>query len=130
MQARMNKSVIKGWSRLMLCYWLVMAAVFVMEFRYMDSDWAGLPGFVLTMPLSTVVVTVFLLPAIAARFGYEIKINMTGYQAEFGFMLCAFLNAVVLYPFYAWWTNRKRKEFEAPPAPGLELRHIQDSEHA
>jgi len=124
----MNKSGIKGWVRLVLCYWLLMAAVFAAEFRYMNSDWAGLPGFVLTLPLSTIVVTVFLLPAIAVRFGYEMKINMTGYQVEFGFMLSAFLNAFVLYPFYAW-RNRKRNALDAPPPPGLDLSHIQDSEH-
>ena len=95
----------------------------------MNSGWAGLPGFLLTLPLSTIVITVFLFPAIAARFGYEIQMNMTEYQAEFGFMLCAFLNAIVLYPFYIWWTNRKRRSFEAPPLPGLELRNIPDSKH-
>jgi membrane protein DedA with SNARE-associated domain len=95
----------------------------------MNSGWAGLPGFLLTLPLSTIVITVFLFPAIAARFGYEIQMNMTEYQAEFGFMLCAFLNAIVLYPFYVWWKNRKRRSFEAPPPPSLELRNIPDGKH-
>lgn len=36
----------------------------------MDSDWAGLPGFLFTLPLSALVVTIGLLPAVAGRYGH------------------------------------------------------------
>ncbi len=126
----MAKSDKTSWLRLVVSYWGLLVVVFALEFKYMNSDWAGLPGFLLTLPLSTVVVSVFLLPAIAARAGYQVQPNLTEYQAEIGFMICAFVNAFMLYPFYAWWKNRKRTEtFEAPPPPGLEAPRMHDSEH-
>lgn len=108
----------KSWARLVIFYWLLMAAVFFLEFRYMDSDWAGLPGFLLTLPLSALVVTVGLLPAVAGRYGYEIPLNMSGYHFEYGFIVCAFLNGFILYPFYLLWFRRKEpKVFDPPPPP-------------
>src|ERR1044072_1601452 len=108
----------KSWMRLVFCYWLFMTAIFFLEFRYMESDWAGLPGFLLTFPLSTIVVTAGLLPAVAGRFGYEIPINMTDYHFEYGFMVCAFLNAFILYPVYLGWSNRKKSAaYDSPPPP-------------
>jgi hypothetical protein len=84
----------------------------------MESDWAGLPGFLLTLPLSAVVVIVGLAPAVAGRFGYEIPIHMNGYHFEYGFMACAFVNPFILYPIYLLWRHRReRKVFDQPPPP-------------
>lgn len=105
-----------------------MAAIFFLEFRYVEYGWAGLPGFLLTLPLSVLVVTAVLLPAVAGRYGYEIPWDTTGYQAEYGFIICAILNAFVLYPFYAWWISRKGPTaFEPPPPPGIELQEAPPS---
>lgn len=83
----------------------------------MESDWAGLPGFLLTLPLSALVATVGLLPAVAGRYGYEIPLNMSDYHFEYGFIACAFLNAFVLYPFYLMWARRNERKFFDPPPP-------------
>lgn len=73
-----------------------MSVVFFLEFRHMESDWAGLPGFLLTLPLSSLVVGLYFLASYAAEFrGYNI--HVTDYHAEFGFILCAFLNAFIFY---------------------------------
>src|ERR1051326_4458833 len=95
---------LRSWLRLVFCYWIVMAVVFSLELRYMASDWAGLPGFLLTLPLSGVVVVIYLAPAIAFRVGYELpQVNLTDFQLEYAFMACAFLNAFILYPLYLLW---------------------------
>lgn len=107
----------KSWGRLVVIYWLCMAAVFFLEFTYMDSDWAGLPGFLLTLPLSALVVIVGLLPAVVGRYGYEIPLNMSGYHFEYGFIVCAFLNAFILYPFYLLRSRRNEAMFFEPPPP-------------
>jgi hypothetical protein len=109
---------VKSWVRIVVFYWLFMAAVFYLEFRYMESDWAGLPGFLFTLPLSAVVVIAVLGPAVAGRFGYRIPIHMNGYHFEYGFIACAFLNAFILYPIYLLWGRRKeRKVYDPPPPP-------------
>jgi hypothetical protein len=93
-----------------------MAAIFFLEFRYMESDWAGLPGFLFTLPLSALVVAIGFIPAIVGRFGYDIGINFTDYHFEYGFIVCALLNAFILYPFYRFRVKRKQaKVFEPPP---------------
>lgn len=108
----------KFWIRLVFCYWLFMAAIFILEFRYIESDWAGLPGFILTFPLSSVVVTIGFLPEIVGYFGYNIPIHVTDYHFEYGFMVCAFLNAFILYPLYLLWSNRKVvRSYKLPPPP-------------
>jgi hypothetical protein len=107
----------KSWARLVVIYWLIMAAVFFLEFRYMESGWAGLPGFLLTLPLSALVVTAGLLPAVAGRYGYEIPLDMNNYDFEYGFMVCAFLNAFILYPFYVFWVRRQEPKVYDPPPP-------------
>ena len=82
----------------------------------MDSGWAGLPGFLLTLPLSTLVVGAYLLASYAIEVrGYNI--HVTDYQAEFGFIVCAFLNALIFYPLYLKWMRRKEKKVFAPPPP-------------
>ncbi len=83
----------------------------------MESDWAGLPGFLLTLPLSTLVVTGYVLASYAAEIrGYNI--HFTDYHAEYGFIVCAFLNAFIFYPFYLLWQRRKSpKVFVDPPPP-------------
>jgi hypothetical protein len=96
-----------------------MAVIFFLELRYMESDWAGLPGFLLTLPLSGVIVIIYLAPAIAFRLGYELpQVKLTDYQLEYAFMVCAFLNAFILYPIYLLWRQRKQtKVFDTPPPP-------------
>jgi len=107
----------KSWACCVVLYWLLMTAVFFVELRHMESDWAGLPGFLFTLPLSVLVVTVGLLPAIAGRYGYEIPIDMNGYHFEYGFMVCAFLNGFILYPLYLLWTSHKERKILDPPPP-------------
>ena len=113
----MNIPEAKSWLRLVIFYWLFMAVVFVLEIRYMESDWAGLPGFLFTLPLSAVVVIVGLTPAVAGRFGYVVPYDMNGYHFEYGFIACAFLNAFILYPFYLLWRRRKEPKVISPPPP-------------
>lgn len=107
----------KSWLRLVILYWLFMAVVFVLEIRYMESDWAGLPGFLFTLPLSALVVIAGLAPAVAGRFGYAMPYDMNGYHFEYAFMACAFLNAFILYPFYLLWRRRKEPRVFSPPPP-------------
>ena len=114
----MKFSKAKTWVKLVLCYWLVMAAIFILEFRYLESDWAGLPSFILTFPLSPIAVTIGFLPEIADYFGYVIPIKVSDYHFEFGLMVCAFLNPFILYPIYLLWANRKRTQtYKLPPPP-------------
>jgi len=112
---------IKSWLRLVICYWLLTSIVFFIDFKYMSTGWAGLPGFIVTLPLSVVVATIGLAAEpVAARFGYSILVN--GYHFEYGFIVCAFLNAFIFYLVYFFWANRRRvKKFEAPPPPPNEL---------
>ena len=93
-----------------------MSTIFLLEFKYMESDWAGLPGFLLTLPLSAFVVTGYFLASYAAEFrGYNI--HVTDYHAEYGFIVCAFLNAFLLYPLYSLWVRRKESKVIDPPPP-------------
>ena len=57
----------------------------------MASGWAGLPGFLLTLPLSTLVVGAYFLLSYAAEVRGS-NIHVTDYHAEFGFIVCAFLH--------------------------------------
>jgi hypothetical protein len=91
----------------------------------MESDWAGLPGFLVTLPLSTLVVTAYFLASYAAEFrGYNI--HVTDYQIECGFIVCAFLNAFIFYPFYLLWERRNKSKVFVPPPPPK--RHAPDRE--
>ena len=82
----------------------------------MASGWAGLPGFLLTLPLSVFVVTGYLVANYATEFhGYNI--HVTEYHAEYGFMICAFLNGFIFYPFYCWWLGRKQSRVSGTPPP-------------
>lgn len=93
-----------------------MAVVFFFEFRYMQNDWAGLPGFLLTLPLSVVVVVVGLsVEFLAGRYGSNF--HVTDYHFEYGLIVCAFLNAFIWYPVYALWTGRKNTSLLEPPPP-------------
>lgn len=108
----------KSWARIVVSYWLLMAAVFTLELRYIESDWAGLPGCLLTLPLSLLVVVAGLLPVVAGHFGYKIPFRMNDYHFEYGFIACALLNALILYPLYLLWKRRNiRPVFDAPPPP-------------
>jgi hypothetical protein len=114
--------VVKGYAlrrelRLVICYWLFVSAIFFLDFKYMHSDWAGLPGFVVTLPLSVIVVTIgFLIGSIAGLLGHDMVV--TDYYFEYGFIVCAFLNPFIFCPLYLLWKNRKRgKSFEPPPPP-------------
>lgn len=67
--------------------------------QYMASTWAGLPGFLFTLPLSVLVVTGYFLAAYAKEAqGYNITV--TSNHTEYGFLICAFLNGFVFYPGY------------------------------
>jgi hypothetical protein len=105
--------------RLVLCYWLFMSVIFFLEIRFMDRGWAGLPGFLFTLPLSTFVVAGYFLSWYAAEFrGYNINVN--DYHAEYGFIICAFLNAFIFYPIYLLRVRRKEpKVYDPPPPPNL-----------
>jgi hypothetical protein len=105
---------IKLWLRPTTSYWLFMTVVFYLELRYMDWEWSGLPGVVLTLPLSPIPVTIGLLPAIAYRYGYVIPYDMNGYELEYCLIPCAILNPLVFYLLYALWANRKMQHFEVP----------------
>jgi hypothetical protein len=116
----------RSWVRIVLCYWLLMSVVFFLEFRYMESDWAGLPGFLLTLPLSSLVVGLYFLAIYAAEFrGYNIHI--TDYHAELGFVVCAFLNAFIFYPLYLLRARRKQtKVLEPPPPPNIGMQRTRN----
>ncbi|MDQ1636807.1 MAG: hypothetical protein QOF62_146 [Pyrinomonadaceae bacterium] len=93
-----------------------MSAIFFLEFKYLRSDWAGLPSFFFTLPLSVIVVAIgFLAEPTAARFSREIVI--TDYFFEYGFMICAFLNAFLFYPIYLLRKNRQRQDVPLSPPP-------------
>src|SRR5260370_36681934 len=97
----------KSWMLFVLCYWLFTLAIIYLEIRNMSSGWAGLPGFLLTLPLSGLVVAGYFLTSYASEVhGYNI--HVTDYHAEYGFIVCAFLNGFIFYPFYRWWLGRKR----------------------
>ena len=99
-----------------------MLVVIYLEIRYMESDWAGLPGFLFTLPLSVFVVTGYLLANYATEFhGYSI--HVTEYHIEYGFLICAFLNGFIFYPVYCWWLGRKQpRPSEPPPPPTLDFK--------
>ncbi len=112
----MENSRLKSWARWVLCYWALVAVIILLEVRYMRSGWAGLPGFLLTLPLSTFVVAGYFLASYAAEFrGYNI--HVTDYHTEIGFAVCAFLNGFIFYPLYRWRLNRKQALSEEPPPP-------------
>jgi hypothetical protein len=105
------------WTLLVLCYWLVMSVIVTLETTYMKADWAGLPGFILSLPLSVFVVTGYFLARYATEvYGYHL--DVTEFHAEYGFLFCAFINGFIFYPIYRWWlARRKSRVFEAPPTP-------------
>jgi|ERR1041384_2173303 hypothetical protein len=106
----------KSWVRFVICYWILLSVVFFLEFRFISSDWAGLPSFLLTLPVSGVVAVVGLVAEpVARRLGREVLV--TDYFFEYGFIACGILNAFVLYPFYLIVINRKRDETLMPPPP-------------
>lgn len=94
-----------------------MSVIVSLEIMYMESSWAGLAGFLLSLPLSGFVVTGYLLARHAAEvYGYGS--NITEYHTEYGFLLCAFVNGFIFYPIYQWWlARRKSRAVEAPPTP-------------
>ncbi len=110
--------------RIALCYWLLMSVVFFLEFRYLG--WAGLPGFLLTLPLSTLVVGLYFLASYAAEVrGYNI--HVTDYHAEIGFVVCAFLNVFMFYPVYLLRVRRRqRKVFDPPPPPNIGMQRTRN----
>src|ERR1700738_1291367 len=112
----------KSWIRLVLCYWLVMLVIIYLEIRYMSQGWAGLPGCLFTLPLSVFVVTAYLLANYTTEFrGYNI--HVTEYHAEYGFMICAFLNGFIFYPVYFWWSGRRQSRVSEPlPPPPLDFK--------
>lgn len=85
----------------------------------MEQGWAGLFGFLFTLPLSTFVVLGYFLVMYAAEFhGYNIHADE--YHVEYGFMVCAFLNGFIFYPLYRWWRGRSQpRVFEPPPPPNI-----------
>jgi hypothetical protein len=123
----MTKSRAGLWTRLVLGYWLFMSIIFILELRYMDQGWAGLPGFLFTLPLSAVVVAGYFLAHYLAEFcGYNI--HVTDYHAEYGFIVCAFLNAFILYPVYLLWARRNEaKSFDPPPPPNIGMHPTADT---
>lgn len=112
----------KSGIRIVLFYWLCILVVIYLEIRYMESGWAGLPGFLFTLPLSLFVVTGYFLARYATEFhGYNIY--ATEYHVEYGFLLCAFLNGFLFYPLYYWWLHRKQsRDSQPPPAPPLDFK--------
>lgn len=112
----MRMPAAKSWMLLVLCYWLFTLAIIYFEIRYMSSDWAGLPGFLFTLPLSLFVAAGYLMANYATEvYGYNMQV--TEYHVEYGFMICAFLNGFIFYPFYRWWIGRKRSRVSEPPSP-------------
>jgi hypothetical protein len=89
-----------------MCYWLLVSGVTYVEIESMSSGWAGLPGFLLTLPLSALVVSAYFVTNYLRDFkGYNVE--FTEYQAEYGYLVCAFLNAFLFYPLYLLWMWRK-----------------------
>jgi len=112
----------------MLCYWVLVLAIIYLEIRYMSSsDWAGLAGFFLTLPLSVFVVTGYLLASYATEVrGYNI--HVTEYHVEYGFLICAFLNGFIFYPLYCWLLGRKQpRSAQPPPSPPIDFKHDRTS---
>jgi hypothetical protein len=110
----------KLWVRLILYYWLFMFGIVYLEIRHMASGWAGLPGSLFALPLSLLVVTGYFLASYATEVhGYNL--HVTEYHAEYGYLVCAFLNGFIFYPFYYWWVRRKQSRVSkpAPPPPPL-----------
>jgi len=109
----------RNWVTFVLVYWLIVSLVVWLEIRHMDSDWANLPGFLLTLPLSALVVALFFLANYLNDFqGYNLP--ATGYHVEIGYLICAVLNAFTFYPVYLRLKRRKRaKSFVGPPPPDL-----------
>jgi hypothetical protein len=106
----------RSWILLVLCYWLLTLAIVWLEISHMSSDWAGLPGFLFTLPLSVLVVAAYLLAGYAREFhGYNI--HVTDYHAEYGSIVCAFLNGFIFYPVYHWWLGRRHSQVSEPPPP-------------
>ncbi len=103
-----------------------MSVVFFLEFRYLHSGWAGLPGFLLTLPLSTLVVGLYFLASYAAEVrGYNI--HVTDYHAEIGFVVCAFLNVFMFYPVYLLRVRRRQKKvFDPPPPPNIGMQRTRN----
>lgn len=114
----------KSWIYFVFWYWLFAAVIFFIDLKYMDADWAGLPGFIVSLPLSVLVVTIgFIVEPIAGRYGYEM--HVTGYHFEYGFIVCALLNALILYPPYLLWNHRRHQiPFEPPPPPDISFRPL------
>ena len=107
---------IKLWVRLVLCYWLFVFGIVYLEIAHMTSGWAGLPGSLFTLPLSMLVVTGYLLASYATEVhGYNLRV--TEYHAEYGYLVCAFLNAFIFYPLYYRWLRRKQRRVSEPPPP-------------
>jgi hypothetical protein len=106
----------KSWIRLVLCYWLLVGAIIYLELRFLESDWAGLAGFLFTLPFSALVVTGYFL----LTYAHEVRgfnVFITEYQVEYGFLICAFLNGLISYPIFRWWRTRKRPRHSEPPMP-------------
>jgi hypothetical protein len=107
---------LKSWIRLLIRYWALISIIVCLELKYMDSSWAGLPGFLFTLPLSVLVVTGYFLAAYAKEVhGYNITI--TSSHTEYGFLICAFLNGFIFYPAYLWWLRRRKSKAPLPPPP-------------
>jgi hypothetical protein len=80
----------------------------------------GLPGSLFTLPLSLLVVTGYLLASYATEIhGYNL--HVTEYHAEYGYLVCAFLNAFIFYPLCYWWVSRNQRRVSEPPPPPPEL---------
>jgi hypothetical protein len=108
--------VAKSLMRLVCFYWLVTLAIIYLEIENMSAGWAGLPGFLLTLPLSVLVAAGYLLAAYATEVrGYNI--HVTEYHVEYGFIVCAFVNAFMYYPVYRWWVGRRDSRASEPPPP-------------
>jgi uncharacterized membrane protein YbhN (UPF0104 family) len=106
----------RSWIWLVLCYWLFTLAIIYLEIRNMSADWAGVPGFLLTLPMSVLVVAGYLLASYASEVhGYNI--HVTEYHVEYSFIICAFLNGFIFYPFYCWWLGRRHSRVSDPPSP-------------
>ena len=104
---------------LVAVYWVIVSVVVWLELRHMDSDWANLPGFLLTLPLSSLVVALYFLASYLNEFqGYNLP--AAGHHIEIGYLICAFLNAFIIYPVYLRLKRGKRiKDFVGPPPPDL-----------
>lgn len=93
-----------------------MFGIVYLEIRHMASGWAGLPGFLFALPLSLLVVTGYFLASYATEVhGYNL--HVTEYYAEYGYLVCAFLNGLIFYPLYYWWVRRKQSRVSKPPPP-------------